>query len=119
MIREDRKKLRRKALWGVSDFAAYLGVSMQRARRLLLHYDRSLGGMLLRPSRGANRGYTFFWAMLARHHAEAFLDDVLETEQRIDTLENAQEEMGAKLRSLGAQTTQNTKDVALIKRRVA
>lgn len=115
MTLEERKDLRRKALWRVGDFARYLGVSQWQARTALLRYNVALGSTLLRPSSGTNRGYTFFWALLAKHDASAFLDDPIEQQQRIDTIEDLTTDIHRSMKMIGAQTGQNTRDIARLK----
>lgn len=115
MTIDERKTLRRKALWRVGDFARYLGVSHWQARSALLRYNAEFGGMLLRPSQGRNRGYTFFWALLAKHDVSAFLDDPIEQQQRVDTIEDLVGDIHQSLRVVAAQTGQNTRDIAKLK----
>lgn len=117
---DQRKALRRRAIWRVTDFARYVGIESRAARRLLLRYNVELGGLLLRPSSGTNRGWTFYWASLARHAPDAFVDDPLEQQQRLDSVEDAVDSMSVSQRAIAAQTGQNTRDIAHLKsRRVA
>ncbi len=115
MTLDERKALRRKALWRVSDFADYIGVSPERARRALIRYNAELGGLLLRPTKGENRGYTFYWASLAKHDPDAFLDDPIETQGRVDALEDLVGEMRHAQRIVASQTGQNTRDIAKLR----
>lgn len=117
MTIDERKKLRRKARWTVGDFARYLDVSHWQARAALMRYNVALGGMLLRPSSGTNRGYTFFWAVLAKHDVDAFLDDPIEQQQRLDTLEDLVGDINQSMRVIALQTGQNTRDIARLKAR--
>lgn len=119
MTLDDRKALRRKALWKVGDFARYLGISHWQARSALTRYNLALGGMLLRPSRGSNRGYTFFWALLAKHDVNIFLDDPIEMQKRLDTIEDVVGDMQSSLRGVMMQTGQNNRDIARLKTRRA
>ncbi len=120
MTLEERKKLRRKALWTVADFARYLGLEdPRRARRALLRYNEAFDGKLLRPSRGANREYTFFWAQLAKHDAAIFLDDPIDAQARFDTVEDLVADLERAFRVVAAQTGQNTRDLARMKSRGA
>lgn len=112
---EERKALRRKALWRVTDFAAYLGISRKRALRSLLRYHAELG-TLLRPSRGTNRGYTFFWATLAKHAPDAFLDDPIEQQRRTDLLEDRVADLHQGHRIIVTTVKQNTNDIERLKR---
>lgn len=116
MTSAERTKLRRKAFWRVADFARYMGLSNQSARRVLKRYDTELHGMLLRRSRGKNRLYGFYWAALASHDAAAFVDDPLDTLQRVDELEDAVSGMTIAHRSLMFQVGQNIKDIDTLKR---
>lgn len=113
---DERKALRRKALWRVSDFAAYVGISRERARRALLRYNVELGDMLLRPTSRTNRGYTFFWAALAKHAPAAFLEDPLEQQRRVDVLEDLVSELSQSHRIIAVQTGANTRAIERVKR---
>lgn len=114
---DTRKRLRRKSLWTVGDFAAYAGISARQARRMLVAFDRELGGMLLRPSKGSNRRYSFFWAALAKHCPDAFVDDPIETLTRTDRLEDRVDVAEVSLRAIAAQTGQNTRDIVRLRTR--
>lgn len=109
---EERRELRRKAFWRISDFARYMGMSHWQAKATLQRYDEALGGMLLRKSRGSNRLFGFYWAALAKHDGDAFVDDPLETQSRVDALEDEVEELAQKTKILGAQTGANTRQIA-------
>lgn len=113
---EIRKALRRKSLWRVEDFATYFNLPHKTALRALQKYNRAVGGMLLRPSEGENRCYTFYWVTLAKHDPDAFLEDPIEQQARIDTLEDAADEMRRHMKIIAAQTGQNTRDIAKVRR---
>jgi hypothetical protein len=116
MTTDDRKALRRRALWTVADFARYLGVSHWQAKTALLRYNVALGGTLLRSSTGTNRGYTFFWALLAKHDESAFLDDPIEQQQRVDVLEDLVGDIRRSMQVIAAQTGHNTRDIIALRR---
>ena len=113
---ESRKALRRKPRWTVSDFAAYMGLSHKQAREQLKRYNEALGGMLLRTTDGTNRRYTLFWAALAKHDPDAFLEDPIDQQRRIDALEDGMGEIVAHQKIITAQVGQNTRDVAKLRR---
>lgn len=114
-----RKALRRKALWRVSDLAAYMGASHKTALGILQRYNAALGGTLLRPSRGSCRVYTFLWRPLAKHDPGLFLDDPAHMTERLDAVEDTVAENHDGLRQLKAQTAMNTADIAKLRRRAA
>lgn len=116
---EIRKKLRRKALWTVGDFAIYMGGDMTHKQALaqLKRYDEELGGRMFRRTRGTNRRYMFFWAALAKHDPDAFVDDPIEMQQRMDIVEDTVGEMKIHQRNLAAQTGQNTRDISRLQQR--
>lgn len=124
------ERLRKKRIWTVADFATFSGLSHKAARERLKRYDRALGGTLLTPSLGKNREYTFQPAYLARvvretvrdgRLAEAIglFDPVDALEMQVDALEDRVEEVHDRTRVLGAQTGQNTRDIAKLKKRRA
>lgn len=113
---EIRKALRRKPRWTVADFASYMGLSHKQAREMLKRYNEALGGMLLRTTAGANRGYTLFWAALAKHDPDAFLEDPIDQQRRIDVLEDGMSEAIAHQKIIVAQVGQNTRDIARMRR---
>lgn len=117
MTTDERKRLRRKALWRVADFAAYCEISHWQAKAALARYNVELGGMLLRPSRGRNRTFTFFWAALAKHAPEAFLDDPIEQQRRLDEVEDRVGELHQSQRVIAVQTGANTREIDRLKRR--
>ena len=103
----------------VADFAAYMGLSHWQAREQLKRYNEALGGMLLRPSAGTNRSYTLFWAALAKHDPDAFLEDPLEQQRRLDALEDGFCELGAHQKIITAQVGQNTRQLSRMMRRAS
>ena len=113
---DERKALRRKAWWTVADFARYTSVSFQVARRQLVAANVALGNMLLRPSRGTNRRYGFYWAALAQHDPAAFVDDPLEMQRRLDDVEDRVSGLHQAQRMLAAQTGQNSRDIGRLRR---
>ncbi len=115
MTPTDRKALRRKALWRVSDLAAYMGASHKTAMGILQRYNAALGGKLLRPSRGSCRVYTFLWRPLAKHDPGLFLDDPLNELERLDAVEDQSTDVFERVRMLTFQTGQNSRDIAKLK----
>jgi hypothetical protein len=113
---DERKAMRRKAWWTVADFAKYTSVSHWQAKSALGRYNTELGGMLLRPSTGTNRKYGFYWALLARHAPEAFIDDPIEMQRRLDDAEDKLGALHATTKMLTAATGQNSRDIARIRR---
>ena len=107
-----RKRLRRKTWWTVADFAAYTESTHRQAKYQLERCNAELGGMLLRPSSGTNRRYTFAWRALAKHFPEAFEEDAVDVLTRVDRVEDDVEALGRAQRMLAAQTGQNTRDIA-------
>lgn len=114
---DERKALRRRAHWTVSDFARYTSVSSERARRALLRYNTALGGTLLKTSTGANRRYGFYWALLAAHAPDAFLDDPLEMQHRVDALEDLISDMQRELKGATMQVGWVTREFAKLQAR--
>ena len=113
---DERKALRRKPFWRVSDFARYMGLTQRTARRLLQRYDDELHGMLLRRSKGTNRAFGFYWAALAKHDGDAFVDDPLETQKRVDVIEDVVDRLEASHDWIVSQTGANTKAIEKLKR---
>ncbi len=113
---DERKAMRRRAWWTVANFARYTGVSHWQAKSALVRFNAELGGMLLRPSTGANRKYGFYWALLARHAPDAFIDDPLETQRRLDDVEDKVDGVHQAQRMLASQTGMNTREIARLKR---
>lgn len=113
---DERKALRRKAWWTVADFARYTEVSFQIARRQLHAANAALGNMLLRPSRGTNRKYGFYWRAFAQHDPSAFVDDPLETQRRLDAVEDKADATYQTLQVVAQQTGQNSRDIGRIRR---
>lgn len=114
---DKRRELRRRPFWRVADFAAYTGFSHWQAKAILQRYDAELNGLLLRRSKGNNRLFVFAWRSLAKHDAGAFLDDPLETQSRVDALEDHVGDLDSRSRILGAQTGQNTRDINRMRER--
>lgn len=109
--------MRRRAYWSVADFARYTGVPVHTARRVLLRYNDAVGGTLLRPSSGANRRYGFYWALLAQHAPEAFLDNPIEMQDRVDTAERLISDIHESLRSTRSQVGWITREVTRLSAR--
>lgn len=111
---------RKKRVWTVSDFAqyAYSDASPQacrRARRFLQTLNTKHGGTLLIPSAGTNREYTLLPATLARLERDLF--EAIETlEARLDAAEDAIDSVRTDQRDIVAQTRQNARDVAQLRR---
>lgn len=114
---ELRKRLRRKSEWSVSDFADYSGLHHRTAKRMLVAFDREVGGILLRASKGNNRRFTFFWRALAKQCPDAFLDDPLDSIDRIDRIEEKLDVVETSLRHVASQTGQNTRDLVRMRPR--
>jgi len=111
---EQERKLRRKRLWTVADFAIFLGegTSPWKARTLLKRWNRESGGKLLMTSDGSvNRLYEFAPAVLMKLHPEIF-DRIENLEARVDELEEGVGEIRARQRRLGSQVGQNSADIA-------
>ena len=119
MTPADRKALRRKALWRVSDLAAYMGASHKTALGILQRYNAALGDTLLRPSRGTNRGFTFLWRPLAKHDPGLFLDDPAHMVERLDACEDKGAETFDDVRILKSTMAQHSADIARLQRLVA
>lgn len=117
MTLDERRALRRKALWTVGEFARYAGLEPQAARRLLLKYDEALGGQVLRSSAGTNRRYTFFWAVLARHAPDAFVDSPLDIQDTVDRHDDLMRDVQRAMRIMTSQLASNTRDIERLKRR--
>lgn len=114
---DQRKALRRKPLWRISDFALYMGLSHGQARAMLLRYNAELLGTLLRASDGAaNRVWTFFWRSLAKHAPEAFLDDPIETQARLDHHDEQLEVLHTSQRVIASTVGGHTREIEKIKR---
>lgn len=107
-----RKRLRRKTFWSVADFAAYTGATFWESKRRLQRWNEELGGMLLRPSRGRNRRYTFAWRAVARQFPEAFDEDPIDVLTRVDAIEDDVAVVKRAQHMLASQTGQNTRDIA-------
>lgn len=116
--------LRRKRTWDVDDFAEFIGESHKVALARLHRFNAELHGMLLVPSQGKNRRYTFSPARLARAIddgrlalAAGLFDSHDCLEKRVDELEDKLGDLHAAQRIVAAQTGQNTADIAVLKRR--
>lgn len=118
--------LRRKRFWDVHDFAEFIGESDKVARERLRTYNAQMNGMLLIPSAGTNRRYTFSPALLARAIddgrlavAGGLFESIDALEMRIDTLEDKVGDMHEAQRIVATQCGENTRDIARMKRRSA
>lgn len=111
----ERKALRRKSLWRVADLARYMGESQQVARRVLQRYNAALGGMLLRPSKGRCRVYTFLWRPLAAHDPGMFLDDPLDAQAKLDEVEDIARATQQAQRMIANQVGENSRDISRLK----
>lgn len=115
--------LRRKRTWDVDDFAEFIGESHKVARARLQTFNEQMHGMLLVPSKGKNRRYTFSPALLAKAiddgrlaMAAGLFDSIDALEMRVDTLEDHVGDIHAAHRIVASQTGQNTRDIATLKR---
>lgn len=108
--------LRKKRVWDVGDFAEWLGVSHKQAKSILLRLDAEVGGMLLRRTRGANRGYWFFPSVLAKVKPEVF-ERVESLEARVGELEGRVDEYETTQRRILSQVGQNSRDIARLRPR--
>lgn len=115
MTSDKKAALRKKRVWKVSDFAAWVEISHKSAKSVLLCLDAELGGLLLRQSSGTNRGYWFFPAMLAKAKPELF-EHIESLEQRLDDLEDAFSTMKTDQKRIVSQVGQNSRDVDRLKR---
>lgn len=116
-------RLRRKRTWNVDDFAEFIGESHKVALARLRRFNAELGGRLLVPSAGRNRRYTFSPAHLARAiddgrlaDAAGLFDSFDTLEKRFDDLEDKVSDMHVAQRIVAAQTGQNTRDIAMLRR---
>lgn len=116
---DERKALRRKAFWRVADFARYTGMSHWQAKSTLQRFNDELGGLLLRTSRGKNRLFGFYWAALAKHSPDAFIDDPLDTQRRVDDLEDQVADLHQSQRVIVSTVGGHTRDITRIQRRIA
>jgi molybdenum-dependent DNA-binding transcriptional regulator ModE len=114
MSESSKETLRRKRLWTVADFAAWMGISPKQARAMLKRLDQEVGGMLLIKSGGRKPEYTFFPAVLAKSKPELF--------ERFESLEGRVADIETKIDSLeyrqgviASQTSQNSRDISRIK----
>ena len=110
--------LRRKRIWNVADFAEFAGLTHKVAKARLKTYNDQMNGMLLVPSRGANREYTFFPSLLARAF-EGLFKPVDSLEFRVNDLEGKIEDMHQAHRIVAVQTGVNTNEIGRLKRRRA
>lgn len=109
--------MRRTPFWRVKDFARYMALTHWRAKALLLRYNAELSGLLLCRSSGTNRMFGFYWASLAKHAPDAFVDDPLELQGRIDVLEDRIDGVSQGHRLIVSQTHQNTRDISRLRAR--
>lgn len=105
--------LRRKRIWTVTDFAAFLGegVSKWQAREMLKRWDRESGGRLLMKTEGVNRLFRFAPSVLVKLHPEIF-DRVESLEIRVEELEEGLGELRAHTKRIVGQVGQNTRSIA-------
>lgn len=106
--------LARKREWTVADFAEHMHLSHWQAKQRLLAIDREVGGMLLRPSRGKNRGFTFLKSALMKAKPELFEPIVVLTE-RVDEIEDKIGDMHIAQRMVAQQVGHNTRDIARLR----
>lgn len=116
--------LRRKRIWTVADFAEFAGLSHKAAKARLKTYNEAMSGMLLIPSKGANREFTFLPSLLARAIndgrlaiASGLFDPVESLEVRVDELEDKIGDMHQAQRAVALQTGENTRAIAKIRSR--
>lgn len=109
--------LRKKRLWTVADFAAWVGIPHAQALALLKQLNAESGGMLLRTKPGAKKPeYTFFVAALAKVKPEVF-ERVDSLESRVDALEEEMSERVRRERQLASQVGANTREIVKLQRR--
>lgn len=108
--------LRKKRLWTVADFAAWLGIKRKPALALLKRLDEELGSTLLMTSKGKKPEYTFFPALLAKAKPEIF-ERVEGLEMRVNELEERVGEISATQRRAIAQMGQNSRDIVRLQSR--
>lgn len=77
------RRIRRKRLWTVTDFATWMGITRKPAMALLRALDTELGGVLLRKSNGKKPEYSFVPALLAKAKPELF-EKIVSLEIRVD-----------------------------------
>ena len=106
----------RSRIWTVADFAAFTNTTHRAALRLLKQLDAQLGGMLLRASTGKKPEYTLFPGQLAQLAPE-FMADWQNHDTRITGVEERLYQLEGAQRRLAAQTTSNTRDIAVIRNR--
>jgi hypothetical protein len=107
--------LRKKRIWNVADFAEFTGLSHKAAKARLKTYNEQMNGMLLVPSRGANREYTFLPSVLARAISGLF-DPIESLEVRVDELEDKVGELHQAQRIVAQQCGTNTRDIGKLRR---
>lgn len=116
--------LRTRRYWTVADFALFAGVTYDVAKARLQTYNTQLGGLLLIPSKGKNRKYTFLPALLARAirdgrllEAVGLFEPVDSLEMRVDGHEDQIGDLHTSLRMLASQTGANTREISKLRRR--
>lgn len=107
--------LRKKREWTVADFAEHMRISHWQAKTRLQRINDECGGMLLIPSRGKNRGFTFYRASLAKAKPELF-EPIDALTERVDDLETKIEDIFDRQRRLADQVGYTTREVARIRR---
>jgi hypothetical protein len=109
------RRLKRKRLWTVSDFATWMGLTRKPAFALLKALDEELGGTLLRKSTGKKPEYSLIPALLAKSKPELF-ERVHGLELRIQSLEEWREEVDSTQRRTVAQVGYVTRCIEKLKR---
>lgn len=110
--------LRRKRFWNVADFAEFAGLTHKVAKARLKTYNEQMNGMLLTPSRGTNREYTFLPSRLSRAIPDMF-EPIDSVEFRVNDLEDKIEKMHHAQRIVAVQTGANTNEIERLKRKRA
>lgn len=110
---------RRKRVWSVQDFARHAygeddAAACRRSRRFLMRLDAKHGGRLLIRTSGANRGYMFMPATLARLEPDLF-EPVESLEFRVEAVEEKIDEMCSNEKAIVAQVKQNSRDIAVMR----
>lgn len=108
-----REALRTKREWTVSDFALWLGISHYQARERLRRLNEETGGMLLRPSRGPNRRFTFLAVALRQAKPELF-EEVDCLERRVETLEEKTADLELAQRRIIATVAMHSKELSVV-----
>lgn len=112
---------RKKRVWSVQDFARHAygeddEAACRRARRFLMRLDAKHEHKLLLRTSGANRGYSFMPATLARLEPDLF-EPVESLEFRVEAVEEKLDELTANERMIVSQVKQNSRDIAVMRMR--